>query len=344
VVFKDKFLKLMHKLHYFLTLLALLLFTSCGSNKIMTVNGYAKVDEGIVFSHEHMVTDFRGQKMAKQNTYTLDQAFETIIPHLMQLKARGVTTIFECTPEYIGRDVDLLKRLSDSSGIKIITNTGFYAAVNKKYLPENINDLSVEDLYDIWESEWLNGIQGSGIRPGFIKLGVGTGKIDSTEKKLLTAAIMLSQNTNLTIAMHTGDGEAAFSEYEHTKTLGLRPEKMIWVHAQNGTNEERVALTKRGVWVSLDGISEFNISEYVAMIKYMKDNDVLNRLLISHDDGWSVNEGPNQEIKLEPFKEGYLPFLAINNMLVPELQKLDFTKAEINTLLFKNPRKAYALK
>lgn len=334
----------MTDLNYFIFGFAFLLFTSCASKSIMAVNGYFEIGEGIVLSHEHMLTDFRGKKIAEQNSYTLDHAFETIIPHLKQLKRQGVIAIFECTPEYIGRDVQLLKKLSDSSGIKIITNTGFYAAVDKKYLPEDIRDLSINDLYKIWQSEWLNGINQTDIRPGFIKLGVGSGKLDSVEEKLLTAAVKLSRETNLTIAMHTGDGEAAFSEYEIASRLKLRPEKMIWVHAQNGSNKERVELAKKGVWISLDGISEYNIPEYVAMIKVLQDNNLLDKLLISHDDGWSVNEQQDKQVKLEPFKKGYRPFLAINSMLVPKLLQSNFSEAEIKLLLNINPKKAYSLK
>lgn len=325
-------------------LLCFLFSTSCNSNKFQTVNGYKQINEGIILTHEHIVTDFRRVEEEDNPQYNEDDIVSIILPHLLRLKSKGVTTIFECTPRYIGRDVRLLQRLSDTSGINIITNTGFYAAVNKKYLPQNINEMSVEAIYNVWKSEWKEGINDSGVRPGFIKLGVGNGKLDEIETKLLTAAVRLSHESDMVIAIHTGDGEAAFSEYEIATKLNLSPDKVIWVHAQNGTNEERSTLAKNGMWISLDGISEYNLSEYVEMITYMKTKNVLHKVLISHDDGWSVVENEQSKISITPFKKGYEPYLAVTDMLIPELKKIGFTQTDIQQLLYENAAVAFSLK
>jgi phosphotriesterase-related protein len=309
----------------------------------LTVNGQVKPESGIIFTHEHIVTDFRRSENNNQSEYDFKYALKTILPHLRLLKAKGVNTIFECTPNYIGRDVRLLKALSDSSGINLLTNTGFYAAMNKNYLPPNIQEMSSRDIYNIWKYEWVNGIDDSRIRPGFIKLGVGNGKLDSLEEKILTAAVRLSKETKMTIAIHTGDGEAAFSEYEIIKKLKLKPSKVIWVHAQNGTNEERLRMANKGMWISLDGISEYNLDEYIEMIEYMKSENVLNKLLISHDDGWSVVEDDNNKVTLEPFKEGYLPYITLLDQLIPILKELQFSKSEIEKLLYQNAISAFSL-
>ncbi|WP_425236390.1 phosphotriesterase family protein [Ulvibacterium sp.] len=312
---------------------------------IMTVTGKVDLENlGSILPHEHVTTDFLGAEIAPQPRYSRDVAITAILPHLKNLKKIGYSLFFECTPNYIGRDVKLLKALSELSGLKIVTNTGYYAAVNKKFLPKHAYTESSETLAERWEKEWQEGIEGTGIRPGFIKLGVGKGPLDAIEEKLLNAAILLHKKSGLQMAMHTGDGEAALSEYQIIMKAGVDAENMIWVHAQNGKDEERLALAKKGVWISLDGVSSEKIDSYINMIRILKENQLLSRLLISHDNGWSV-EDENGTINLIPFDRGKnVPYQTIHEVLLPRLQKLGFTKVEIDLITTENPIKAYSLK
>ena len=152
----------------------LLLFCLCAQGQedryIMTVQGKLAVGEmGKTLVHEHIVTNFEGTVTPNQSFTDQTLAIKTIVPYLNQLKALGYNTLFECTPSYIGKNVRLLQKLSELSGIHIVTNTGYYAAVDKKYLPERVQDESVSSLAALWHNEWEEGIAGTGIRPGFIK-------------------------------------------------------------------------------------------------------------------------------------------------------------------------------
>lgn len=315
-----------------------------GTSYLMTVTGAITPSQmGKALSHEHVVTDFAGAEKVTLPQYGQEDAIKTILPHLKALKERGISTLVECTPKYIGRDVQLLNKLSELSGVLIITNTGYYAAVDKKFLPAHVYSESAETLAERWMKEWLDGIEETGIRPGFIKLGVGAGPIDSIEAKLLRAAVMVSTQSGLTIAMHSGDGAAAQSEYQILIDEGGQPQKMIWVHAQNGTDEERITLAKKGVWISLDGISETRLPEYLTMVQSMKEAHLLSRLMISHDDGWEVKLNQGQAA-LIPFENGNSqPYETIFNQFIQAMYQNDFTEEEINELLVENPQKAYSI-
>lgn len=190
----------------------------------------------------------------------------------------------------------------------------------------------------------MDGIDSSGIRPGFIKLGVGKGPLDDIEEKLLLAGIMLSKKSGLPIYVHTGDGAAARSEYDIMIREKMEPDRLIWVHAQNGTDEERVALAQKGVWISLDGVNASRLDQYVAMIREMKKAGMLSRLLLSHDDGWSV-ENKDGQIQLQIFGFGNTdPYVTIFDELIPRLYKVGFTKAEIDNILVQNPRMALSIR
>src|SRR5215813_4209961 len=90
---------------------------------------------GMTLMHEHVLVDFIGADKVGPHRYNVEEVFQTALPHLKALRMTGCRTLVECTPAFLGRDANLLKRLSTASGLNIITNTGFYGAANDKYVP-----------------------------------------------------------------------------------------------------------------------------------------------------------------------------------------------------------------
>ena len=159
------------------------------TGKIMTVLGPIEPGElGRTLAHEHGVVDFIGAEKTPRLRHDSQEAFATILPHLEKLKQLGCRSVVECTPNYIGRDVALLKRLATASGLHILTNTGYYGAAGNKFLPRHAYTESADELADRWLREWRDGIDGTGVRPGFLKLGVEKGKLSELHVKLVRAA------------------------------------------------------------------------------------------------------------------------------------------------------------
>ncbi len=193
----------------------------------------------------------------------------------------------ECTPAFIGRDVSLLKRLASASGLHIITNTGFYGAANDKYVPAIARQETAEQLAARWTREFQEGIDGTGIRPGIMKIGVDPGPLSEIDAKLVRAAAKTHLQTGLTIASHTGDGVAALEELEVLKQEGVHPGAFIWVHAQSeGNVKHHLNAAEQGAWVEFDGISEASAEKHLQLVKGMLDQGFSNRVLISQDSGW----------------------------------------------------------
>ncbi len=303
----------------------------------MTVNGPVSAKEmGVSLVHEHILVDFIGADSISDQRWNRSDVLERSLPFLLEISGLGCKTFFECTPAYLGRDPILLKKLSDSSGLNIITNTGYYGAANNKYLPKHAFDETAGQLAARWKLEWDNGIDGTGIKPGFIKIGVMDGTLSELHKKLVVAAAMTHLETGLTIASHTGPAIPAFEQLDILKKEGVAPEAFIWVHAQSEKDlNNHLRAAKMGAWIGLDGVSDDNLSEYVKMIKNLKDNDLLNKVLLSHDAGWYH---PGEENGGD-----YRGYNTIFEKLVPLLLKEDFSEAEINQLLVKNPAKAFTI-
>ncbi len=124
---------------------------------------------------------------------------------------------------------------------------------------------------------------------------------------------------------------------EILRKAGVAPEAFIWVHAQAEKDLSlQVKAAKMGAWISLDGLGDDNTEEYVLMIKNLKDNGLLGKVLLSHDAGWyrpgEVNGGE------------YRGYAALFEKLVPSLRKAGFSDMEIDDLLVINPAMAFKIR
>jgi phosphotriesterase-related protein len=330
-------------------LVGMYFFYNCTSSKIestniiMTVSGPIEASSmGLTLEHEHVVVDFTGAELVQQPQYPIDQALDTLLPYFEKLKTHGVKTLIECTPNYIGRDVKLLKALSHKTGIHFLTNTGYYAAAGKKYIPAHAYHETAEQLSQKWTEEWVNGIDATGIKPGFIKLGVGQSSLDSLEQKIVSAGAMTHLATGLKIAIHTGGAAAAFDEVEILEAHGVDPGALIIVHAQNIPADEQLALARKGAWISLDGINESpeSIIKYTNFLVTLKNEGFIKQTLISQDAYWTVEKNESNDIY---FQHHGSPYSAIFDILLPALKKAAFSQNDIDQLLIGNPAAAYKI-
>jgi len=304
----------------------------------MTVNGPISASKmGVSLIHEHILVDFIGADSISDKRWDKSKVIERALPFLTQIKELGCQTFVECTPAYLGRDPLLLSSLSTLSGLNILTNTGFYGAGNNnKYLPKYAFDETADQLAARWVSEWHNGIDSTGVRPGFIKIGVIGGDLSDLHRKLVIAAARTHLQTGLTIASHTGTAIPAFEELDILQKEGVAPEAFIWVHAQAETDiSNHVKAAKMGAWIGLDGLNDDNLRDYVRMIKNLKDNYLLNKVLLSHDAGWYH---PGEENGGE-----YRGYATLFEKLVPLLRKEGFSKKDISHLLVTNPVNAFTI-
>ena len=153
---------------------------------VETVRGQIAVSQlGVTLLHEHVMVDFIGADQVSPSRYNPSEVFQAALPKLKALRDRGCTTLVECTPAYLGRDPELLRRLSEASGLHILTNTGYYGAGNGRYLPKHAFTETAEQLASRWIAERRTGIGSTRIRPAFLKIGVNPGKLSDVDAKLI---------------------------------------------------------------------------------------------------------------------------------------------------------------
>jgi len=316
------------------------------SEYIMTVNGpVLPAEMGLTLTHEHVLVDFIGADSIMYSHWNRDSVIAKLLPVLQKAKDAGVKTFIECTPKYLGRDPIILKELSQLTAMNFLTNTGYYGAYNR-YLPESMADIDAMLLAEKWTEEFRNGIEGSGIKPGFIKIAVNQADtLSPADTKLITAAAYTHLATGLTIASHTGPEGPAMAQIKILEEHGVDPSAFIWVHAQRGTLEANIEAAGMGTWVSLDNVhfnasadpgSSYSIGWYADRIVKIRDAGLLNRLLLSHDSGW-----------YDPAKPGggqINGYTDIFDYLIPELKKKGLTQKDIDQLLIINPSEAFSIR
>lgn len=308
-----------------------------GTLRVMTVTGEVAADQlGKMLPHEHILVDFVGADQVSPDRYDADEAFKVMLPYVKQAKEAGCQAIAECTPAYLGRDPKLLQRLSSVTGVKFLTNTGYYGARQGKFLPEHAYRESADELAKRWTTEWKDGIEGTDVRPGFIKIGVDAGPLTDVDRKLVQAAARCHLKTGLTIAGHTGDGKAALEQVDVLRKEGVSPSAWIWVHAQNERNSEvHMQVARAGAWIEFDGVGPSSIERHVNLVKTMRNVGLLDHVLVSHDAGW-YSVGEPRGGKVRGFDTLFTKFL-------PALKKSGLSEAEVQRLIVTNPAKAFVI-
>jgi phosphotriesterase-related protein len=306
--------------------------------KIHTVKGPVEVDSlGLILPHEHLFTDLRGPHVAGYARAEPSTVRKVVQPYLAQTAAAGVTALVECSTVGVGRNLEVLQALAEGTSIHIVAPTGVY---RDAYIPASLREADEKALADLWTRELGEGIEGTSIRAGYIKLAMSDDGPTPLEVRNLKAAARASQNTGAAVAIHTIGGKIARKEMDVLEEAGLDLQRFIWVHAQT---EPDISILKeaagRGAFVELDTVG----APYQAQAELLEaaialiEGGFADRLLLSHDAGWY---DPGQA---DGFPEhGFRGYTALTEQFIPELLKRGVSEERIHLITVSNPARAFA--
>jgi phosphotriesterase-related protein len=288
---------------------------------------------GFTLIHEHIMCDFVGARDTGSHRWVRDRVVATMAPHLHALRDRGVTGFIDCSTMCLGRDPLILLRLSLLTGLHILTNTGLY---KEPYLPQEVFNMSAQALADRWVTEWREGIEGTGIRPGLIKIAVNPGRLLPVQRMIVRAAAIAHQSTGLLVVAHTGDAVAARESLDIIEAEGMSPSRYVIVHAdQIPEPEVHVELAERGAWLEYDAIGTRPIDDHVALVSRMLEWGFEDQLLLSQDAGWFEVGEPNGGV--------VRPYTTIVDEFIPRLMDTGVDDNQVYKLFVQNPREALAV-
>jgi hypothetical protein len=104
----------------------------------------------------------------------------------------------------------------------------------------------------------LTGIDGTGIRAGFIKLATTETGPTRRETEIHRAGAMAAAATGAAIVLHSPHAAVTRLVLSTLEAEGFDPARLVWAHAHDSTLEENLELAARGMTISFDdvGVSE----------------------------------------------------------------------------------------
>lgn len=292
---------------------------------------------GLMLPHEHLFTDLRGPHALDYARGEPSAVVEIVKPFLDEASAAGVTALVECSTVGVGRNVSVLGALADASPIHILAPTGVY---RDAYIPDSLREMSENQLAELWKKELTEGIDGTPIRAGFIKLAMSDDGPTPLEVRNLKAAARTSLNTGAVIASHTIGGKVAKQEMAVLEETGLDLHRFIWVHAQT---EPDFSVLKEaalhGAYVELDtvGAPFQSQAELLEIVIALIEAGFADHILLSHDAGWYNPASPDGLPE-----GGYRGYTALKEEFIPALLNRGISEEQVRSMTVNNPANAFA--
>ena len=183
-------------------------------------------DLGVTLMHEHLLLDARKSWQEPKEASRIALARRPVTPNILhelrqdpfmnldnctlldeqaaaeeveQFKLLGGATVVDATCRGIGRDPLALQRISQLTGLNIVMGTGYYLEDRH---PPYVRRASIDELKDEMVIDLLEGVDGTGIRAGYLgEIGIGRG-MTSQEEKALRAAARAQVRTGVALSIH----------------------------------------------------------------------------------------------------------------------------------------------
>ena len=336
----------------------------------MTVFGKKDVSElGIVTPHEHIFIDMSvfftepeeiSAKVTAHGPVTIEKLgllkrnnfavldnvqmmdYETQKNEIMAFKYAGGRTVVDASNHGLGRDPEMLRRISVDTGLNVITGSGYYVAGAQD---ARTLELSVEDMEADIVRDLTVGIGHSGVRAGYIgEIGVNFDMPDF-EVRSLTAACRAQQRTNAPLMVHINPWcTRGLDAMKIVQAHAIAPEKVVICHSDVQNNEDYIfRLLDMGVYVEFDNFGKENNTdpwdigpgngrfvtdwERVRLIRKILDRGYGKQLLFSCD------------ICLKTLLHAYggWGYDHILTHILPMLREIGVTDEQIDEILIHNP-------
>jgi phosphotriesterase-related protein len=228
-------------------------------SSVQTIRG--QVDSsalGRTLSHEHLTNGVSGMERIP-GLFDRDEMVDRCVEALERVHRSGIETVIDLTPFDLGRQMWLFERVAERTNVNVVCATGVYRWVPPIYFGWDEDEIAAH-----WSREVTEGIEGSSIRAGIIKLAwdleyrLADGPARFTPRghleKTARAAARTAKATGVPISCHTRAvdelGTPLLDIFED-EGLDLRA---VTIGHSNDTQDQTYlrALAERGAVVGLD--------------------------------------------------------------------------------------------
>ena len=283
-----------------------------------------KEDFGIALAHEHFIIDLTHVRKDDESKI---ETIEEVIPEIELIIKQGVKGAVEVSTIDMWRDVIKLRQISEITHLNIVCSTGFYLS---EYHPEYLNDMSAEEISDIFIKELTEGIDGTDIKAGVIaEIASSPKEFVGQEKKILEAAGIASRKTGYAISTHTG----RYTAHETIDTLlekEVKPDKIIIGHQDLiDDTDYHISLLEKGVNIAFDTCGKSS---------YQPDETRAQNIMTLIDKGYGDHIVLSNDVSRRTYFTSYgkAGYTAVMGIVVPLLKEYGIKDNDLNKLLKEN--------
>ena len=276
--------------------------------------------------HEHIYLR-KGPSFALNSALCMDD-FEKSLEELHSYRKAGGHTIVDAQPDGFGKDAEMLRKLSEESGVSIVSVTGFHKLC---YLePEDpLASLSEDDLTE----RFLRDIVDAPVPAGLIKCACEPGWNEHPAYRRLFAAVArTAAKTGVPVLIHTEKGADALPLPDFFGKYGVSPERMILCHLDRTRHDaaHHCQLLAAGCTLCYDSIHRY---------KYHSDEAELNLLRSVCDAGFADRVVLSLDTTNQRLKAYHSPDIGLDYILTVYknvLRQNGFSAEEIRRMTVEN--------
>jgi phosphotriesterase-related protein len=315
-------------------------------NTIQTVTGPVQASQlGLTLIHEHVLFGYPGwHGDVTLGPFDREACLAAGIVMAEKLKSRGVRTILDATPNETGRDPEILREISERTGVQFLCSTGYYYERGSAtpYFKARSGLGKVEkEIFEMFAAETTRGIAGTGIKAAVIKLASSRDTINRYEQWFFKAAARASRELGTPIITHTQEGKMGPEQAAFLIGEGADPKRIMIGHICGNTDMAyHLRTLEQGVYIGFD---RFGIEGIVgtptdrhrmACLVGLVGMGYADRILLSHDyvAFWLGRAG------MASLAAGTEPTHLFDNIL-PALRLAGVTDGQIRTMMVDNPRR-----
>jgi phosphotriesterase-related protein len=237
--------------------------------------------------HEHLLFGYPAVNAAWPNSFDRAGAFARVVRLLSEARASGVDTVVDCTGVDTGRDAAFAAEVAQTTGVQVIMSTGFVLDVPRYFRgrsPKVAADFFVADIND--------GISGTDVRAGIIKVASDAARLEGLWELLFRAAARAHRETGVPITTHTDSSQhSGLDQQRVLAEEGVDLSRVIIGHSGDTEDVDYLErLLDRGSYLGMDrfGMDTFadhpmDTLQRCMVIARLCADGYADRLVLSHD-------------------------------------------------------------
>jgi phosphotriesterase-related protein len=253
----------------------------------------------------------------------------------------GVESICDPSAMFLGRDVNLMWRVSEATGLRVVAATGIYTY---EHLPTFFVTRSPEQIAELFVHDIERGIQGTEIKAAFIKCAADEPGVNENVEKVHRAAAKASVATGAPIMAHSRPAsQTALRQIEIFEDEGVDLSRVQIAHTGDTDDLDYIGrVLEKGVYIGLDryGLEMFQpFDRRQATTLALLERGYAERMFLSADScatiDWYPAEAVEQLLAAGLAKDWTIRI--VPERVLPELRERGMTPEQERTMMVENP-------